>query len=98
MTNWSDGTLDRGDEEMEEGFARLEEQINTHRHEMKERFAKVDERLVQTVTRQELKESVAEVRVEMREAFDKLERQITANRREMLGAVVAIVVALIGPW
>jgi len=71
-----------------------DDRLDKRDEEVKAGFVRLEGQI--NAHRQETNERFAEMRSEMREGFDRLERQIIANRREMLGGVLAIVVALIG--
>lgn len=69
MANWNDDRLDKRDEEVKEGFTRLEGAIKESAAASERRFEKIDERLAQTATRQELKDGITELRSEMNKGF-----------------------------
>jgi len=104
MTSWNDDRLDKRDEELKEGFARLERQMadgfaesNERFAKVDERFAKVDERLAGMATRQEMNENVAKLEAQIRTSvaesnrrFIKVECQIEDGFAEMRSAYATL--------
>jgi len=69
MSSWNDDRLDKRDEEVKEGFARLEGQIKDGFAETDKRFARLEVRASERVA-------------ETDKRFARLEGQINANRQE----------------
>lgn len=104
MTSWKDDRLDKRDEELKEGFARLERQMDDGFAESNERFTKVDERfikveerLAQMATRQEMNENVAKLEAQIRagvaqsnERFVMVESHMENGFAEMRSAYAAL--------
>jgi flagellar motor component MotA len=83
MTNWNDDRLDKRDEEVKEGFARLESQIMVNRQEAAE-------------VRSEMHNGFAEVRSEMSKGFTEMHFAYASLNRTLLVAAGGIIAALIG--
>jgi hypothetical protein len=82
MSNWNDDRLDKRDEEMKEGFARLEGQIMANREEIAE-------------VRSEMSKGFAEVRSEMSKGFAEMNFAYAALNRTLLIVAGSIIVGLI---
>lgn len=94
MTNWNDDRLDKRDEEVKEGFARLEAQIREGAAESDKRFARLEGQIV--ANRQEATEGFAEVRSEMHQGFGEMRSAYATLTRTLLVGAVGIIAALIG--
>ncbi|HET7509566.1 MAG TPA: hypothetical protein VFJ65_04875 [Solirubrobacterales bacterium] len=105
MTNWNDDRLDKRDEEVKEGFARLEAQIREGVAESDKRFARLEGQIM--ANRREATEGLAGVRSEMNQGFAELRSEMnlgfaqmhsayaTLTRTLLVGAI-GIIAALIG--
>jgi flagellar motor component MotA len=83
MSNWNDDRLDKRDEEVKEGFARLEGQIMANRQETAE-------------LRSEMQNGFAEVRSEMNQGFAEMRSTYATLTRTLLIGAVGIIAAPIG--
>lgn len=85
MSNWNDDRLDKRDEEVKEGFDRLEGQIMANRQET-------------TEVRSEMSKGFAEVRSEMGKGFAEAHSAYASLNRTLLVVAAGIIAALIGAF
>jgi hypothetical protein len=94
MSSWNDDRLDKRDEEVKEGFARLESQIRERAAESDKRFARLESQII--ANRQETTEGLAEVRSEMNKGFTEMHFAYASLNRTLLVAAGGIIAALVG--
>jgi len=111
MSNWNDDRLDKRDEEVKEGFTRLEGQIKDGFAETDKRFVRLEGQINanrQETTelrsemhngsaeaRSEMNQGLAEVRSEMSKGFAEMNSAYAALNRTLLVVAGSIIAALI---
>ncbi len=97
MSSWNDDRLDKRDEEVKEGFARLEGQIMAHRQETTKGFAEVRSEMHQgfAEVRSEMNQGLAAVRSEMNKGFAEMHSAYASLNRTLLVVAGGIIAALV---
>jgi tetrahydromethanopterin S-methyltransferase subunit G len=88
--SWSEGRLDDLNRRVDNGIGRLDDERKELRAEMKAGFERVDQRF------EKVDEEFKAVRSEMKAGFERMDAKFDRLTWSLLGAALAIVVALIG--
>lgn len=103
MTDWNDDRLDSRDQELRDSFTKVDERFDQVDERFKEvdrenkaGFARVDERLAKTPTREEMNDSFAALRSEMNEGFAELRSAYRTLNGILLVGAFGIIGALLG--